>query len=69
MQFLYFVDDRDQASASPASDSGLSDRGSLEPGKRADLVVLDGQTRRVAATFVKGRVSYMSGEIAERFLR
>ena len=46
---------------------GLEDRGVLEPGKRADIVVLDKRTRRVAATFAQGRVSYMAGEIAERF--
>lgn len=54
-------------SAGPAGILGLEDRGLLEPGKRADMVVLDKRTRRVAATFVQGRVSYMSGEIAERF--
>jgi alpha-D-ribose 1-methylphosphonate 5-triphosphate diphosphatase len=54
-------------SAGPAAILGLHDRGVLEVGKRADLVVLDAQTRRVAATFVAGRVSYMSGAIAERF--
>jgi alpha-D-ribose 1-methylphosphonate 5-triphosphate diphosphatase len=48
---------------------GLTDRGDLTVGKRADIVVLDAQTRRVAATFVQGRVSYMSGEIAERIAR
>lgn len=54
-------------SAGPAAILGLDDRGVLEPGKRADFVILDAKTRRVAATFVAGRVSYMSGEIAERF--
>ena len=54
-------------SAGPAKVLGLDDRGTLEVGKRADLVVLDQQTKRVAATFVRGRVSYMSGEIATRF--
>lgn len=53
-------------SVGPARILGLADRGELVTGKRADMVVLNGKTRRVAATFVQGRVSYMSGEIAER---
>lgn len=56
-------------SEGPARILGLTDRGRLEPGMRADFVVLDQQTKRVAATFVEGRVSYMSGDIAERFMR
>ncbi|MDF1728739.1 MAG: alpha-D-ribose 1-methylphosphonate 5-triphosphate diphosphatase [Sulfitobacter sp.] len=55
-------------SEGPARLLGLTDRGRLEPGLRADLLVLDAETRRVAATFVQGRVSYMAGEIAERFM-
>lgn len=55
-------------SSGPAAVLGLSDRGSLTAGKRADFVVLDAKTRRVAATFAQGRVSYMSGAIAERFI-
>ncbi|MCX7558862.1 alpha-D-ribose 1-methylphosphonate 5-triphosphate diphosphatase [Sulfitobacter sp. F26204] len=55
-------------SSGPAAVLGLSDRGSLTTGKRADFVVLDALTRRVAATFAQGRVSYMNGAIAERFI-
>lgn len=55
-------------SAGPAAVLGLDDRGVLAPGKRADFVVLDARTRRVAATFVEGRISYMSGAVAERFI-
>ena len=40
----------------------------LEVGKRADIVVLDRETLRVAATMVQGRMSYMSGDIAARFI-
>ncbi len=54
-------------SSGPAQVLGLTDRGALTPGKRADIVVLDKTTGRVAATFVAGRVSFMSGAIAERF--
>ncbi|WP_264210474.1 alpha-D-ribose 1-methylphosphonate 5-triphosphate diphosphatase [Leisingera thetidis] len=52
----------------PAQVLGLADRGRLEAGKRADILVLDKESRRVAATFSGGRVSYMSGDVARRFL-
>jgi alpha-D-ribose 1-methylphosphonate 5-triphosphate diphosphatase len=55
-------------SAGPASVLGLEDRGLLAPGKRADLVILDRATERVAATMVRGCFSYMSGDVAERFV-
>ncbi|NDW47997.1 alpha-D-ribose 1-methylphosphonate 5-triphosphate diphosphatase [Ruegeria sp. PrR005] len=55
-------------SSGPAKILGLSDRGELAPGKRADLVILDAQNHRVAATFAGGRVSYLSGDVATRFL-
>jgi alpha-D-ribose 1-methylphosphonate 5-triphosphate diphosphatase len=57
----------DLISAGPARVLGLDDRGRIEAGLRADLCILDAGTGRVAATMVQGRVSYMSGEIAERF--
>ncbi|MFK7745385.1 MAG: alpha-D-ribose 1-methylphosphonate 5-triphosphate diphosphatase [Roseobacter sp.] len=53
--------------AGPAAVLGLTDRGVLAPGKRADLVILDAQTHRVAATMVQGTFSYLSGEISKRF--
>lgn len=55
-------------SQGPAGVLGLTDRGRLEPGLRADLVVLDEATHRVAATLSGGRVSYMTGEVAARFV-
>lgn len=54
-------------SEGPARVLGLDDRGRLEEGLRADLVILD-EDRRVAATIAGGRVSYMTGEIVQRFL-
>lgn len=55
-------------SKGPARVLGLEDRGTLEAGKRADIVILDAKTERVAATMVAGRFSFMAGDIAERFL-
>lgn len=54
-------------SSGPASVLGLTDRGQLAPGLRADLVILDAQDQ-VAATLSGGRVSFMSGDVAERFV-
>lgn len=54
-------------SSGPAGVLGLDDRGTLAPGKRADIVILDAQDR-VAATLSGGRVSFMSGDIASRFV-
>ncbi|MDE4275975.1 alpha-D-ribose 1-methylphosphonate 5-triphosphate diphosphatase [Phaeobacter gallaeciensis] len=58
----------DLVSKGPAGVLGLSDRGQLAPGKRADVVILEKDNQRVAATLSGGRVSYMSGDIAARFL-
>jgi alpha-D-ribose 1-methylphosphonate 5-triphosphate diphosphatase len=55
-------------SAGPAGVLGLSDRGELSPGQRADLVVLDAETRSVCATVSGGRISFLRGTAAERFL-
>lgn len=54
-------------SSGPAGVLGLTDRGTLEVGKRADIVILD-EADRVAATISGGRVSFMSGDVAERFV-
>lgn len=55
-------------SGNPARLLGLTDRGELRPGMRADLVILDAKTKRIAATMAGGRFSYMSGDIAARFI-
>ena len=57
----------DLVSSGPARVLGLTDRGVLVPGKRADLVVLD-DAGRVGATVAGGRVTYLAGEVATRFL-
>ena len=55
-------------SSGPARVLGLDDRGELTPGKRADMVILDAETHRVAATIAGGRVSFMAGNVAARFI-
>ncbi|HXD35053.1 MAG TPA: alpha-D-ribose 1-methylphosphonate 5-triphosphate diphosphatase [Rhodanobacter sp.] len=44
-------------SANPAQAAGLSDRGTISPGKRADLVLVDPVVSRAVATIVAGRVA------------
>ena len=55
-------------SEGPAGVLGLTDRGQLAPGKRADIVILDQPSQRVAATLSGGQISYLSGDIAARFI-
>ncbi|MEA2771749.1 MAG: alpha-D-ribose 1-methylphosphonate 5-triphosphate diphosphatase [Acetobacteraceae bacterium] len=47
-------------SANPARAGGLADRGTIEAGKRADLVVVDPATSRAVATIVGGRFAYLT---------
>ncbi|SHH98273.1 alpha-D-ribose 1-methylphosphonate 5-triphosphate diphosphatase [Marivita hallyeonensis] len=54
-------------SRGPARLLGLTDRGDLTPGQRADLIVLDPETRRVMATLAAGKVAYLASPAAERF--
>lgn len=56
-------------SSTPARLAGLTDRGRLDPGQRADFVVVDKATRRIEATIAAGRVAHMSGALANRFVR
>ncbi|HEY1935848.1 MAG TPA: alpha-D-ribose 1-methylphosphonate 5-triphosphate diphosphatase [Acetobacteraceae bacterium] len=53
-------------SANPANAAGLSDRGMISAGKRADLVVLDSDIPRVVATIAGGRVAFVTQSGAER---
>ena len=58
----------DLVSAGPARLLGLTDRGAIAEGLRADFVVLDPRSGRLGATFAGGRATYMSGEVAARFI-
>ncbi|WP_338420744.1 alpha-D-ribose 1-methylphosphonate 5-triphosphate diphosphatase [Pontivivens ytuae] len=55
-------------SGGPAEMLGLANRGRIAPGLRADLVVLEAATGRVAATFAGGRPVYLGPEVAARLL-
>lgn len=55
-------------SKNPAEIMRLPDRGVIDYGRRADLVVVDAATRRVEATIAAGRLTYLTGEAANRFL-
>lgn len=54
-------------STRPAEILGLADRGTLTPGKRADMVVINEATRAIEATICAGRITHLSGEAAHRF--
>lgn len=53
-------------SETPARILRLPDRGHLTPGRRADLVVINGETRAVEATICGGRITHLAGEAAHR---
>ena len=55
-------------STGPADVLGLSDRGRITPGVRADLVLVDRATEQVSAVLAGGAVSYLSGEMGKRLL-
>ncbi|MEM6467631.1 MAG: alpha-D-ribose 1-methylphosphonate 5-triphosphate diphosphatase [Pseudomonadota bacterium] len=55
-------------STGPADVFGLSDWGRLRAGQRADLVVMNPQTRRIEATICAGHLAYLAGEAGRRFL-
>jgi alpha-D-ribose 1-methylphosphonate 5-triphosphate diphosphatase len=53
-------------SGNPATAAGLTDRGAIEEGLRADIVVVDPDVPRVVATIVGGEIAYMTAEAAAR---
>lgn len=53
-------------SANPAAAGGLTDRGTVEAGKRADLVLLDPDSRRLVATIAGGRIAHLTAAGAMR---
>ncbi|EBA07372.1 alpha-D-ribose 1-methylphosphonate 5-triphosphate diphosphatase [Sagittula stellata] len=55
-------------SAAPAEILRLPDRGVIDYGRRADLVVVNPRSRAVEATICEGRITHLAGEAAGRFL-
>ena len=49
-------------SATPAAAAGLADRGTIAPGKRADLVIVDPARPAVVATVAGGRIGFLGAE-------
>lgn len=58
----------DLVSKRPAELLRLPDRGVIEPGRRADLVVVNTATQQIEATVSGGRLAYLAGKALERFL-
>ncbi|HET8995405.1 MAG TPA: amidohydrolase family protein, partial [Acetobacteraceae bacterium] len=54
-------------SENPAAAAGLTDRGRIAPGLRADLVVMEPDAPRIVATVASGRVTWLGAEGASRF--
>lgn len=54
-------------SEGPARMLGLTDRGRIQGGLRADFIVMDGRGR-VVGSFVAGRPAYLAGDIVARFI-
>ncbi|MHC9237326.1 alpha-D-ribose 1-methylphosphonate 5-triphosphate diphosphatase [Pseudooceanicola sp. 502str34] len=54
-------------SEKPAAILRMADRGRLDPGRRADLTIVNAETRAIAATVVAGRITHLAGEAAHRF--
>jgi alpha-D-ribose 1-methylphosphonate 5-triphosphate diphosphatase len=53
-------------SANPAAAAGLTDRGHITEGARADLVLVDPVRQRAVATIAGGRIAHLTAEAAAR---
>lgn len=53
-------------SSNPAAAARLTDRGTIEGGKRADIVLVDPGAQRIVATIVQGQVAHLTAEGAGR---
>ena len=55
-------------SANPAAAAGLTDRGAIAPGLRADIVLVDPAVPRIVATIAQGRIAHLSAGGSARLL-
>lgn len=55
-------------SAKPAEIMRMPDRGNIAPGRRADLVFINKESRRIEATVSDGCLSFVAGDAAYRFI-
>lgn len=55
-------------STGPARVMGLTDRGTLASGQRADIVIMRPDDMRIMGTMAQGRFTYLAGALADRFL-
>jgi alpha-D-ribose 1-methylphosphonate 5-triphosphate diphosphatase len=53
-------------SANPAAAAGLTDRGNITQGARADIVLVDPLRQRAVATIAGGRIAHLTAEAAGR---
>ena len=53
-------------SANPAAAAGLDDRGQIETGRRADIVLLDPGSRGVVATIARGHIAHLTADGSAR---
>lgn len=65
---LSFAEAWSLISTAPADAIGLCDRGRLNVGQRADLVIVDPQTHVVEATIAGGRLAYAHGAVGRKLL-
>ena len=58
-----------QVSTRPAVAMGMTNRGTIAPGQRADLVILEERSRRIVGTIAQGRFAYLCEPLASRVLQ
>ncbi|MDP2495412.1 alpha-D-ribose 1-methylphosphonate 5-triphosphate diphosphatase [Shimia thalassica] len=56
-------------SQNPANIMGLADRGYFDHGRRADIAIVNEQTRAIEGTISGGRITHLVGEAAHRFFQ